>query len=127
MGKTGNGLESRRLRPSGAIVILCALAVIDIQSTLGSRKRLLPRECSSILRGGDEEAHLRACACRRRGGLPVPFADIDDFSWGADDEASAVNAPRCSRPGWLWIGYMAFGIAFWAGLGFAIRALLPVI
>ena len=57
----------------------------------------------------------------------MPFADIDDFSWGADDEASAVNAPRCSRPGYLWIGYMAFGIAFWAGLGFAIRALLPVI
>jgi hypothetical protein len=45
----------------------------------------------------------------------------------ADDEPSIFTESRCRRPGWLWIGYMAFGIAFWAGLGFAIRALLVAI
>jgi hypothetical protein len=54
----------------------------------------------------------------------VPFVDIEDFSWGADVEASTVNAPRCSRPGWLWLGYILFGIAFWTGAGFGISAFI---
>jgi hypothetical protein len=45
----------------------------------------------------------------------------------ADDELSIITASRYSRPGWLWLGYMAFGVAFWAGLGFAIRALIVAI
>ena len=67
------------------------------------------------------------CACRTCGGLPVPFADIEDFSWGADDEASTVNAPRCSRPGWIWLGCILFGIAIWTGVGFAMRALIAAL
>jgi hypothetical protein len=110
------------------MVILCALAVIDIQSTLGSRKRLSPRDCSSILpRRGWEEAHLRSVRLSYMRGLPVPFADIEAFSRGAGDEASTVDAARCRRPGWLWLGYMVSGVAFWIGVGFGIRALIAVL
>jgi hypothetical protein len=59
--------------------------------------------------------------------LLVPFADSEDFSWGADDEANTVDAPQCSRPGWLWLGYILFGIAFWTGVGFGIHALSAVL
>jgi hypothetical protein len=57
----------------------------------------------------------------------VPFADIEDFSWGADDEASTVEARRCRRPGWFWLGCILFGVAVWTGVGFAIRALIAVL
>lgn len=56
----------------------------------------------------------------------MPFADIEDFSWGADDEAS-TDAPRCRRPGWLWLGYMVFGVALWIGAGYGICALIAVL
>jgi hypothetical protein len=52
-------------------------------------------------------------------------ATTENLPWWVDDEPSIASI--CRRPGWLWIGYMAFGIAFWAGLGFAIRAFLVVI
>jgi len=58
---------------------------------------------------------------------PVPFGDIEDFSWGTDDEASTVDAPRCSRPGWLWLGCTLFGVAVRTGVGFGIHALIAVL
>jgi hypothetical protein len=60
-------------------------------------------------------------------GLSVLFYDAEEGSWGADDEAGAVNAPRYSLAGWLWLSYILVGIAFWTGAGFGIRALLVVI
>jgi hypothetical protein len=66
----------------------------------------------------------RALMCTR--GSAVPFADIDDLSWEADDEASCVGAPWCHRLGWIWLSYILFGIAFCSGAGFAICALIAM-
>ena len=54
-------------------------------------------------------------------------AATEDLPCQADEEELSITASRYSRPGWLWLGYIAFGIAFWAGLGFTIRALIVAI
>ncbi len=51
----------------------------------------------------------------------MPVADTENLLRG-DDEAS--SAPGLNRPGWLWLTYILFGAAFWAGAAFGIRALL---
>ena len=43
------------------------------------------------------------------------------------DELSNVTVSRYRRPGWFWLGYMCFGIAFWTGVGFGIHALIAVL
>jgi hypothetical protein len=63
-----------------------------------------------------------ACEIPARGGS-ITFADT--LSWLADDEPNVINAARCRRPRWLWLGCIAF--AFWAGLGFAIHALIVAV
>jgi hypothetical protein len=40
-----------------------------------------------------------------------PFDGIENRTWHAND-----------APGWLWFGYLAFGIAFWMEVGALIFA-----
>jgi len=57
----------------------------------------------------------------------MPLTDIDKVSWQLVDKLSAVDAKRCRRPGWVWLGCIVFGIAVWTGVGFGIRALIDVL
>jgi hypothetical protein len=55
-----------------------------------------------------------------------PFDGIEDSTWQAGDELSGFDARR-RRPGWLWLGYIALGIAIWTGVAFGIRALITAL
>ena len=104
-------MESRRLRPSGAIVILCALAVIDVQSALGSRKRLLPKDCLLIVpRRGRRSAFARALVVKA--GVCRCLSQISKTSHGepttrqalwirrdAVAQAGSGSDPRANRSG----------------------------
>jgi hypothetical protein len=57
----------------------------------------------------------------------VPLADTEELSWGADNEASAIDAPWWRRPGWIWLGYIMLGVAFWTAVGFGIQALIAAL
>jgi hypothetical protein len=56
-----------------------------------------------------------------------PLAPLDDRTMYAHDEPRALDALRCQRPGWIWLGYVAFGVAFWTGVGLAISALIAAL
>jgi hypothetical protein len=53
-----------------------------------------------------------------------PMSPVDDRTGHHHDEPRARLAPRRDRPGWFWLGCIAFGIACWIGLGFGARSLL---
>jgi hypothetical protein len=53
-----------------------------------------------------------------------PLSPLDDRNWHAHDEQLALDALRCDRPGWIWLVYMALGVAFWTGVGVGISALI---
>jgi len=38
-----------------------------------------------------------------------------------------IDATRCRRPGWIWLGCIVFGVAVWTGAGFGIRALIAAL
>jgi hypothetical protein len=56
-----------------------------------------------------------------------PFALVDDLSQRPDDQPKTVDAVPFRYPGWIWLGYIVFGIAFWTGVGFGSRALVAVL
>ena len=62
-------------------------------------------------------------------GSPIrtPLADIDDFLTRSEDRPKAKDGARSRYPGWFWLGYILFGIAFWTGAGFGILALVAVL
>jgi len=47
------------------------------------------------------------------------FADM----WKSLLSPFAATKASCIGPGWPWFGYMAFGVAFWTGVGFGILGL----
>ena len=51
---------------------------------------------------------------------------LEDLSQQRDNQPTAIDAAgdRYPYPGWFWLGYIAFGVAFWIGVGFGIRALV---
>jgi hypothetical protein len=57
----------------------------------------------------------------------APLAEVRASSPITTDELSNVTVSRYRRPGWFWLGYMCFGIAFWTGVGFGIHALIAVL
>ena len=54
------------------------------------------------------------------GGPGVPVAHTENLLRAHDEAGSA----GLNRPGWLWLTYILFGAAFWAGIAIGIRALL---
>jgi hypothetical protein len=58
--------------------------------------------------------------------MRAPLALIDDLS-RSDGQPKAVDVVPFRRPGWIWLGYILFGIAFWTGVGFGIRALIAAL
>ena len=59
--------------------------------------------------------------------MRAPLAFTDDLLQRHDDQRKAAAATRYGRPGWLWVGYIVFGIAFWTGVGYGTRALIGVL
>jgi hypothetical protein len=58
--------------------------------------------------------------------MRASLALIDD-TLRPDDQPRAVEAVPFRRPGWIWLGCIVFGIAFWTGAGFGIRALVAAL
>jgi len=57
------------------------------------------------------------------------ISQLQDHSQQPDNQPIAIDAAesRYPYPGWFWLGYIAFGAAFWIGVGFGIRALVAVL
>jgi hypothetical protein len=55
------------------------------------------------------------------------LAPLDDRTRYAHDETLALDALRWQRPGWIWLGYMAFGVAFWTGVWLGSTALIAAL
>jgi hypothetical protein len=55
------------------------------------------------------------------------LSPLDDRKWQTYDLLSPRDALRYCPPGWLWLSYILFGIAFWTGAGFGIHALIGVL
>ena len=58
--------------------------------------------------------------------MRASLALIDDLS-RPDDQSKTGDAMLFRRPGWIWLGCIVFGIAFWTGVGFGSRALVAVL
>ena len=56
--------------------------------------------------------------------MRAPLTLIDDFPRRPDDQPTAIDGAGYRHPRWFWLGYFAFGVAFWTGVGFGVRALL---
>jgi hypothetical protein len=57
-----------------------------------------------------------------------PLALVDDLSPLPENQPRAPYAAPFRRPGyWILLGQIVFGIAFWTGAGFGIRALIAVL
>jgi hypothetical protein len=59
--------------------------------------------------------------------MRVPSPLIDDLSRRPAPPPRAHGTLRYRRSGWLWLGYIVFGIALWIGAGFGIHALVNVL
>ena len=54
---------------------------------------------------------------------------LEDLSQQPENQSTTIDAAgdRYPYPGWFWLGYIAFGVAFWTGVGFGIRALVAAL
>ena len=59
--------------------------------------------------------------------MRVPSALINDLLLRPDDHPKSVDLVPFRYPGWIWLGCILFGIAFWTGVWFGIRALAAVL
>jgi hypothetical protein len=55
------------------------------------------------------------------------LSPLDDRNLHAHDEQLALDALGCHRPGWMWLIYIALGVAFWTGVGVGISALIAAL
>jgi hypothetical protein len=53
--------------------------------------------------------------------------DFDELWRRPDDQPRPVDAVGWRYPGWIWLGYIAFGIGVWAGVPLGLRALLAAL
>jgi hypothetical protein len=54
----------------------------------------------------------------------APLTFINDLTQRPNVQSTAIDVAGYRYPGWCWLGYISFGVAFWTGVGFGIRALL---
>ena len=59
--------------------------------------------------------------------MRASLALFNDVPRRSDNQPKAADAGRYPYPGWIWLGYTVFGIAFWTGVGVGIHALVAAL
>ena len=58
--------------------------------------------------------------------MRAPSTLINDLLW-RDGQPKTIEAPYRDPRYWIWLGIIAFNVAFWTGVGFGIHTLAAML